>query len=1113
MNSRQLPVTPLDDDPLWYKDAVIYELHIRAFSDSDGDGIGDINGLTEKLDYVADLGATAIWVLPFYPSPLKDGGYDIADYTSIHESYGTKRDFARLLREAHRRGLRVITELVMNHTSSEHPWFQRARRSPPGSRYRDFYVWSDTPKKYEDARIIFKDFETSNWSWDPVANAYYWHRFYAHQPDLNFDNPEVHEAMLEVVDTWLDMGVDGLRLDAVPYLYEREGTSCENLEETHAFLRKLRAHIDGKYKNRVLLAEANQWPADAAAYFGQGDECHMNFHFPLMPRMFMAVQIEDSFPIINILRQTPQIPANSQWATFLRNHDELTLEMVTDEDRDAMYKAYATEMNARINLGIRRRLAPLLKVRRKVELMNALLLSLPGTPVIYYGDEIGMGDNFYLGDRDGVRTPMQWSADRNAGFSRANPQRLYLPVIVDPEYHYEAINVEAQQSNLSSLLWWMKRILAQRKQHKVFGRGTIEFVHGSNPRVLAFVREHEGDAVLVVANLSRFSQYTELDLSRFENLVPRETFGRTKFPLITKSPYFLSLGPHNFFWFVLERRQAAADAAATRPLPALQVKGTWRAILEPWMRSRLVALLLDHATGRRWFRGKARSRKGARLDDLFPLGGDGAASFALAFLTVEYDDGDPETYTLPLGFSADPAEVERIRATSVAIAALSVQDPAGGVTEGLLHDAIASPAFGAALLAAVRGRRPIHGEEGQLAGQLYKAMKTVPAGADLTAHPLSAEQTNSTVIYGNHLALKLLRVVEDGTSVEHEMSRHLSAQTAFNNIARLAGALERRGHGREPGTVAIVHELVPNQGDAWHLTQEALHAYFDRVLADPQHTAGPPPRPTSLVEGTETPPPPEVALWLGSALERTRLLGCRTAELHIALARDVRDPAFAPQPFDRMHQQSIYQSAHGWMARTFETLRRRAAESPDLGGDLVREVLSREAAIEKRLAEVTRRRVEVDRIRCHGDYHLGQVLWTGDDFVIIDFEGEPARPLSQRRFKRCPLRDLAGMIRSFHYAAAAALRKGRQRPEDAAVLRPWAAAWRDWVSAACVAGYLERARGQSFVPASAADTALLLDFYLAEKCIYEIGYELNNRPDWLEIPLTGILHLLGAGSP
>src|SRR5690242_16074657 len=498
----------------WYKDAIIYEVHVRAFFDSVTDGIGDFGGLTQKLDYLEDLGVTALWLLPFCPSPLRDDGYDISDYTNVHPSYGTLKDFQKFLREAHRRGLKVITELVLNHSSDQHVWFQRSRRAAPGSRWRDFYVWSDTPEKYKETRIIFKDFENSNWTWDPVAKAYYWHRFYSHQPDLNWDNPEVRDAMFAAMDFWLDMGVDGLRLDAVPYLIEREGTNCENLPETHEVLRELRKHVDSKYSDRMLLAEANQWPEDSVAYFGRGDECHMAFHFPVMPRLFMALRMEDRFPIIDILQQTPPIPENCQWAMFLRNHDELTLEMVTDEERDYMYRAYASDPQARINLGIRRRLAPLLgNDRRRVELMLGLLCSMPGTPVLYYGDEIGMGDNFYLGDRNGVRTPMQWSSDRNAGFSRANPQQLYLPITIDPEYHYEAINVENQQKNLSSLLWWMRRVIAMRKNYRAFSRGSIEFLHPENRRVLAFIRSYENERVLVVANLSRFAQSTELDLS------------------------------------------------------------------------------------------------------------------------------------------------------------------------------------------------------------------------------------------------------------------------------------------------------------------------------------------------------------------------------------------------------------------------------------------------------------------------------------------------------------------------------------------------------------------------------------------------------------------------
>src|SRR5947207_2042364 len=621
MNTRQRAKisesVPLDDNPQWYKDAVIYEIHVRAYCDGNGDGVGDFAELTEKLEFLQDLGVTVLWLLPFYPSPLKDDGYDIADYTNIHPDYGTLQDFRLFLREAHRYGIRVITELVINHTSDQHPWFQQAREAPPGSSARNFYVWSDTQDKYQEARIIFKDFELSNWSLDPMAKAYYWHRFYSHQPDLNFDNPEVHKALFDAVDFWLGMGVDGLRLDAVPYLYEREGTNCENLAETHAFLKALRQHVDKKFRNRMLLAEANQWPEDAVPYFGSGDECHMAFHFPVMPRLFMAVHMEDRFPIIDILDQTPAIPENCQWALFLRNHDELTLEMVTDEDRDYMYKVYANDPRARLNLGIRRRLAPLLDDnRRKMELLNSLLFSLPGTPVIYYGDEIGMGDNIYLGDRNGVRTPMQWSADRNAGFSRANPQRLYLPVIVDPQFHYEQVNVESQQNSPYSLLWWMKRLISTRKRYKAFGRGTMEFLHPENRKILAFVRRYENETILVVANLSRLVQCFELDLSAYKGMRPMEVFGQTRFPPVSDAPYSLTLGPHIFYWFALPPQsvEAVAGPAATAgALPALTVGSAWENALRGRAKAELETILPRYLQGQRWFRSKARLIQAAEI--------------------------------------------------------------------------------------------------------------------------------------------------------------------------------------------------------------------------------------------------------------------------------------------------------------------------------------------------------------------------------------------------------------------------------------------------------------------------------------------------------------------
>ncbi len=539
------------DDPLWYKDAIFYQLHVKAFFDSTGDGMGDFAGLTSKLDYIADLGVTAIWLLPFYPSPLRDDGYDIADYYAVHPDYGSLRDFRIFVREAHRRGLRVITELVVNHTSDQHPWFVESRASRDNPK-RDWYVWSDDDSRYADVRIIFTDTEVSNWAWDAGRQQHYWHRFFSHQPDLNYDNPAVVKAVTRVMRFWLDLGVDGLRLDAVPYLVEREGTSCENLPETHVVLKQLRAAMDRRHPGRMLLAEANQWPPDVLPYFGDGDECHMAFHFPLMPRIWIALRREDRYPIVEIMEQTPAIPEGTQWAIFLRNHDELTLEMVTDEERDYMWSEYAADRRARINLGIRRRLAPLVdNSRRRLELLNSLLFSMPGTPIIYYGDEIGMGDNIYLGDRNGVRTPMQWTGDRNAGFSRADAHALYSPLVSDPVYGYSGVNVEAQERIPGSLLNWMKRLIRVRKQYPAFGRGTLAFLHPENRKVLAYVREHGGTTILCVANLSRFAQYVELDLSACEGRVPVELIGRVHFPRIGQLPYLLTLGPHDFYWFEL----------------------------------------------------------------------------------------------------------------------------------------------------------------------------------------------------------------------------------------------------------------------------------------------------------------------------------------------------------------------------------------------------------------------------------------------------------------------------------------------------------------------------------------------------------------------------------
>jgi maltose alpha-D-glucosyltransferase / alpha-amylase len=1107
----------LIDDPLWYKDAIIYELHPRAFFDSNSDGVGDFRGLAQKLDYLQDLGVTAIWLLPFYPSPLKDDGYDISDYTDVHPSYGSLHDFREFLREAHARGLRVITELIVNHTSDQHPWFQRARRAKPGSRWRNFYVWSETPEHYKDARIIFKDFEPSNWTWDPVAKAYFWHRFYAHQPDLNYDNPEVRRAILHVVDFWLNMGIDGLRLDAVPYLYEREGTSCENLPETHSFLKELRRHVDRKFKNRMLLAEANQWPEDAAAYFGDGDECHMAFHFPSMPRLFMAIRMESRFPIIDILTQTPAVADTCQWALFLRNHDELTLEMVTDEERDYMYRVYAHDPHARINLGIRRRLAPLLgNDRRRIELMNALLFSLPGTPVIYYGDELRMGDNFYLGDRNGVRTPMQWSADRNAGFSRANPQQLYLPIIIDPEYHYEAVNVEAQQSNAHSVLWWMKRLIALRKHFKAFGRGTLEFLHPDNHKVLAFVRRYQDECVLVLANLSRFVQGVELDLTPYKGLVPVEIFGRTEFPLIGEAPYFVTLGPHTFYWFALEPQRLPEVSPPPQEvrLPTLHVSGTLENLFIGETKVALEAILPTYLKARRWFGGKARRMTSVRLLEAIPVRFEPSAAF-VTLLQVSYAEGDPDIYILPLtaAFGDHATRMqEGFPHPLLANIQLTVRgEPEGAV--GILYDALYEKSFTTLLLDLIVRHRRLRGVNGEIVASSTHAWRRAASDAAVSLDPavLKAEQSNTSVVYGGQYILKLFRRSEEGVNPDLEIGRFLTDNTTIANVPRVLGAMEYRRKGAGSMTLGILQEFVPNVSDAWVYTLDSLSHYFERALAH-SDVQSPAASEKPLLALLEEDFPVLARELIGSYFESARLLGQRTAELHTALASSADDPDFAPEMFSTLYQRSIYQSMQSHIGQVFQLLRARLKQLPDGAREDAQKVLDQETEVRRRYRSLLQRRINTMRIRVHGDYHLGQVLYTGRDFVIIDFEGEPARPLSERRIKRSPLRDVAGMLRSFHYASYAALygQVSGIRPEDFPALEPWARYWYTWVSVAFLKAYLAAAKEKLFLPADPAELQVLLDAYLLEKGTYELGYELNNRPDWIKVPLQGLLQLLAA---
>jgi len=1104
----------LENDPLWYKDAVIYEIHIRSCYDSNGDGIGDIRGLIQKLPYLKQLGITALWLLPFYPSPLRDDGYDIADYQAINPDYGTLGDFREFLREAHLAGIRVITELVLNHTSDQHAWFQKSRRAKPGSAWRDFYVWSDSPDRYREARIIFKDFEPSNWSWDPLAKAYYWHRFYAHQPDLNFDNPRVHKALLAVLDFWFGMGVDGLRLDAIPYLYEREGTNCENLPETYAFLAKLRSYMDARHPNRVLLAEANQWPEDAVAYFGkEGELCHMAFHFPLMPRMFMALQMEDRFPIVDILDQTPQIPERCQWGLFLRNHDELTLEMVTDEERDYMYRVYARDPRARINLGIRRRLAPLMgNERGKIELMNVLLFTLPGTPIIYYGDEIGMGDNYYLGDRNGVRTPMQWGLDRNAGFSMTNPQRLFLPVIIDPEYHYEAVNVESQERNPASLLWWMRRMIDLRKRFQTFSRGSIEFLTLDNPKVLAFVRRYRDESILVLVNLSRHSQSVEINRPRFAGYTPEDLFSRACFPPIKEAPYVVILGGHDYQILRMSQQGCADSAEQEVVLPEIRVAGAWEKVLEGKARQELERTVLPQYLRRsRWFGGKGRSIASLSLTDRIALAG-GESPPLMLILEVAYAEGGAELVLLPM-HHARREEAHRLQEDfpHAVIARLYLDGE-----EGVLYDGAFSGTFREALFDLIAHGKRIKLRGGELAGVRSRTLRPLltRSPAPGSSEVLKVEQSNTAMIFDNSFFLKLYRRPEEGVNPEAEMGLMLTDTLHFEGVAPFAGTLEYRRGTADPVTLALLQGYLPSHGDGWSFTLDELNRYYDQVLSKRGEAPQAPQLPASLFAvDTALLPPLMQELVSGLYLEMTALLGRRTGELHLALSRP-QEPAFSPEPYSTLYQRSVYQSMRSLARKVIAKVARGAGQLDRETGQEAQWLLSAEQEILQRLHLFLERKFSAMKIRIHGDYHLGQVLFTGKDFIIIDFEGEPARSMSERRLKRSPLRDVAGMVRSFHYAAQTVLlQKLRVRSEDVPFLEEWAEAWYRTVSGVFLQGYLTTVAGAPFIPAERQDQELMLESFLLEKALYELGYELDNRPDWALIPLKGIRGLLrGAGA-
>src|SRR4051794_4637350 len=1097
-------------DAQWYKDAVIYEVHVRAFFDSNNDGIGDFGGLTSRLDYLQGLGINCLWVLPFYPSPLRDDGYDIADYENIHPSYGTLQDFERLMDEAHKRDIRVITELVINHTSDQHPWFQAARRAPAGSPEREFYVWSDTNRKYEGVRIIFTDTETSNWSWDDTAKAYYWHRFFHHQPDLNFDNPRVIDAVLKVMQFWLDRGVDGLRLDAVPYLIEREGAICENLPETHAILRLIRSALDAKYSDRMLIAEADQWPADVRPYFGEGDECHMAFHFPLMPRMFMGLRQEDRHPITEILRQTPDIPDNCQWGLFLRNHDELTLEMVTDEERDYMYQAYAADPKMRTNVGIRRRLAPLMEnSRRRIELMISLLFSFPGTPVIYYGDEIGMGDNIYLGDRNGVRTPMQWTGDRNGGFSRADPAQLYAPPIMDAVHGYQSINVEAQERAPYSLLNWMKRMIGLRKQFRVFGRGTLEFLSPPNRKILAYIRRFEDELILCIANLARSVQPVELDLSAFKGMTPVEMLGLTEFPRIGELPYFLTLSPYSFYWFRLQQAPTSVGArlvtettAAPDHLPAFFMGVAWDTLLEGNVRTLIEReALVPFLQRQRWFGGKARAIRAARVVD-WGVAERGRHPLFLTIVEVEYHDGGRERYFVPLSILTDGlADALLANASHLALARVT------GARKGLVADAVGDEAFGAVLLRML-DRTDGSTKRGVVRARRTEAFEALRGDGPLPARRLNAEQSNTSVTFGERLIVKLFRRIEEGPNPDVEIGEQLTSNTSFRRVPRMAAALEYQPAGEGITHLAVAQEFVASQADGWTHALDELGRFFEVVEGQGAPSEDLLPS-AHLLELAGAPIPPGICELAGAYIDSAQTLGRRTAELHVALASDSSSAAFAPAPFTREDVDRLIADAVAQARKANALIQERFEALPSDVASTATDLLARSDRALASLQEKRSLDFTAARTRVHGDYHLGQVLWAEGDFYLLDFEGEPARPLEQRRQKESPLKDVAGMLRSFSYAAYAALfAHTRSRHSSFERLEPWARAWQIWSSAAFLKGYLAGAEGASFLPVDPVQRATLLDLFLLDKVYYELNYELNNRPDWVRIPLHGILELV-----
>lgn len=1084
----------LESNPLWYKDGVIYQVHIKSFKDSNNDGIGDINGVIEKLDYIKSIGINIIWLLPFYPSPLRDDGYDIADYMDVNPDYGTLDDFKKLLKEAHKRDIRVVTELVLNHTSDQHELFKTARRSPEGSTQRNHYVWSNTPEKYKEARIIFQDFEASNWTWDPVAKAYYWHRFYSHQPDLNFDNPAVHKMLFKVVDFWMEMGIDGVRLDAVPYLYEREGTNCENLPETHAFLKKLNAHVQSKYKDKMLLAEANQWPEDAVTYFGNGDECQMAFHFPLMPRIYMATQMENRFPIVDILEQTPDIPENCQWAMFLRNHDELTLEMVTDEERDFMYRSYVKDIKARINLGIRRRLAPLVdNNRRKIELLNILLFSFPGTPVIYYGDEIGMGDNFYLGDRDGVRTPMQWGPDRNAGFSDANPQKLILPIILDPEYHYESVNVEVQERNSSSLLWWMKKIISVRKNLKALGRGKMEFLNADNPKVLAFIRKFENEQILVVANLSRFSQSVELNLQNYIGYTPVEILSRNKFLQIVDKPYVLTLSGYDYFWFSLERQEEQLEIKS-EDIPTLSYLSE---IKKKEVKERVI---LSYHKRRPLYNYKEDKISGCEIADEYDLS---INESYMIFYYIHYIDRPTELFFIPLSIGSKERNGNILAEYPFKMLAKVEGD------ESFIYNGFFDEKFRSFFLKTVLHKKVFKGSKGEITLDLDKKVKAELDSIDnLTSKVIKVKKDYNNINFCDVVVIKLYKRIDEGINPGKEILEYITSKKKYKNAPVYHGSLNLNLNQKQY-TLAIFTKWVNNAGDAYSYFADGLLKYLESTSSRKEMI-----KDEEIVKSIfDSPQKVTSSPLFCNTMEKiypdmAALLGKRTSEMHIAMVSSVDEKMFYPEQFSLLYQRSVYQAIRSGIKNAVRTLQKRLDRIPD---DIMPEVmnfLEHEQHYFKFMSHMLEKKFDVRKIRIHGDFHLGHILFTGKDFVISNFEGPFINPMTERRLKRCSLRDVASILWSFYYSAYVNFYDYISRTsDDIKLVEAYAVQWWLCISNSFVQAYLNEISYLNILPDSVDDVEYLLNIYLLDKVVSELNYRLHYEPDQIKIPLRGINYL------